>query len=365
MALLPWGVVRPIDGGAPLPAVRHGSDAIVLAELASAGLLGSDRDLARALHEPDLNALIELGAPAWHELRERLLEIVGEGAVPADARLSLSACAAVRPIRVCDFVDFYASREHATNFGALFRPGRPALRDNWHALPVGYHGRASSVVVSGTPVRRPRGQIGPGVLAPTSQLDFECELGYVCGPSASGPIAIDRAEQHIFGVVLINDWSARDIQRFECEPLGPLLGKSFATSMSAWITPLEALASARTAPPPQDPRPAPYLQAQDRWLLDIELEIELNGELISRPRARELYWTPAQMLAHLTVNGAALSAGDLIATGTISGADPGTEGSLAEIGRGERWLEDGDEVVLRGRAAELAISEVRGRVVAT
>ena len=270
----------------------------------------------------------------------------------------------MRPIRVCDFVDFYASREHATNFGALFRPGRPPLRDNWHALPVGYHGRASTVVVSGTPVRRPHGQIAAGVLAPTAQLDFECELGYVCGPSASGPIAVDRAEQHIFGVVLINDWSARDIQRFECEPLGPLLGKSFATSMSAWITPLDALAAARSAAPPQEPAPAPYLQAQDPWLLDVALEIELNGELISRPAARELYWTPAQMLAHLTVNGAALSAGDLFATGTISGAAPGTEGSLAEIGRGERWLEDGDEVVFRGRAGAIEICEVRGRVVA-
>ena len=193
-------------------------------------------------------------------------------------------------------------------------------------MPVGYHGRASSLVVSGTEVRRPRGQVALGELAATRELDLECELGYVCGPAARGPIAVDRAEEHIFGVVLVNDWSARDIQRVEYEPLGPLCGKSFATSMSAWITPLDALAGARVAPRPQDPEPAPYLRARSPWLLDVALEIEVNGEVVSRPPARELYWTPAQMLAHMTVNGAPLSAGDLFATGTISGATPGTRG---------------------------------------
>ena len=161
--------------------------------------------------------------------------------------------------------------------------------------------------------------------------------------------------------MLVNDWSARDIQRVEYEPLGPLCGKSFATSISAWITPLDALAGARVAPRPQDPEPAPYLRARSPWLLDVALEVEVNGEVVSRPPARELYWTPAQMLAHLTVNGATLSAGDLIATGTISGATPGTEGSLAELWRGERWLADGDEVVLRGRAGGVELGEVRGR----
>ena len=164
--------------------------------------------------------------------------------------------------------------------------------------------------------------------------------------------------------MLVNDWSARDIQRHEYEPLGPFLGKSFATSISAWITPLDALARARVAPPPQDPQPAPYLTARDPWLLDVELEIELNGEVVSRPSARTLYWTPAQMLAHLTVNGARLSTGDLFATGTISGARPGTEGSVAELYRGERWLADGDEVVLRGHAGAVALDSVRGRVTA-
>ncbi len=162
--------------------------------------------------------------------------------------------------------------------------------------------------------------------------------------------------------MLVNDWSARDVQRFEYEPLGPFLGKSFATTMSAWITPLDALAHARVAPRVQEPPPAPYLRAADPWLLDIALEVELNGEVVSRPPAAGLYWTPAQMLAHLTVNGARISAGDLFATGTISGHGHGTQGSLAELFAGKRWLADGDEVVLRGRAGGVELGEVRGRV---
>jgi fumarylacetoacetase len=355
---LPWGLVR--SGGAKraLPAVRYGDDAIVLSSLA--GLLPRDAEVAHALEAPDLNALVELGPAAWAGLRARLLEIVDAAAVPSSALVALRECEALRPVRVTDYVDFYASLQHATNFGRIFRPGRPAVRESWHHMPIGYHGRASTVVVSGTPVRRPHGQVAYGELGPTRELDVECELGYVCGPTTAGPIAIDRAEEHIFGVVLVNDWSARDVQRLEYEPLGPFLGKSFQTSMSAWITPLDALTSARIAPPAWDP--APYLRATAPWLLDVALEIEVNGEVVSRPPSRELTWTPAQMLAHMTINGARLSAGDLFATGTISGASAGTEGSLAELWRGERWLADGDEVVLRGRAGDVELGEVRGRV---
>ncbi len=339
-----------------------GNDAIVIAALVAGGLLTGDPEVVAALDEPDLNALIEFGQPAWRELGTRLGELAAAGAIPAAARLPAGQYDAVLPIRITDFTDFYASLEHATNFGRIFRPGTPPVRGNWRHMPVGYNGRASTIVVSGTPVRRPYGQVALGELAPTRALDLECELGYVCGPTSPAAIAVDRAEEHIFGVVLVNDWSARDVQRVEYEPLGPLNGKSFATSMSAWITPLDALAGARVAPRSQDPQPADYLRARAPWILDAALEIELSGEVISRPRAAELYWTPAQMLAQLTVNGARLSAGDLLATGTISGAEPGTEGSLAELWRGERWLLDGDEVVLRGRAGGIELGEVRGRV---
>jgi fumarylacetoacetase len=349
---LTWGVVR-VRGGPPLPALRDGAEVVTADRLE----LGHDPDLARATRASDLNTLIELGPAAWRAVRDAAAE------APPAARVPLADCEAVLPVRVPDFADFYASLEHATNFGRLFRPGRPPVRDNWRHIPVAYHGRASTIFVSGTAVRRPRGPVGPGALARTGQLDLECELGYVCGPSAPGAVAIDDAADHLFGVVLVNDWSARDVQRFEYEPLGPFLGKSFATSMSAWITPLDALAHARVAPRPQAPAPARYLRAREPWALDVTLEIELNGEVVSSPRAAQLYWTPAQMLAHLTVNGAGLRAGDLFATGTISGLGHGTQGSLAELFAGRRWLADGDEVVLRGRAADVELGEVRGRIV--
>ena len=349
---LQWGVVR-VGGGPAQPALRDGDEVVLAAELDV-----HDAELRAALRAPTLNALIELGPAAWRAAQDAAAR------APGAARVPLANAAPLLPIRIPDFADFYASLEHATNFGRIFRPGAPAVRDNWRRMPIAYHGRASTVVVSGTPIRRPQGQIAAGVVAPTQQLDLECELGYVCGPSASDPIAIDRAEEHIFGVVLVNDWSARDIQRYEYEPLGPFLGKSFATSMSAWITPLDALREARTPPPPQEPPPAAYLRARRPWLLDVQLEVELNGEVVSRPPAHALYWTPAQMLAHLTVNGARLSAGDLFATGTISGAEPGAEGSLAERYGGERWLADGDDVVLRGRAGTVELGEARGRIAA-
>ena len=332
--------------------MRRGDEAVLL------GPLLEDDD--PALRVASLKPIIERGREGWRDLHGRARERLERDEPPADA--VVPAGEAVLPVRPPDYVDFYASREHAENFGRIYRPGQPALRESWFHLPVGYHGRSSTVVVSGTPVRRPRGQVAAGELAPTAQLDLECEVGFVCGPAASGPIDIDRAEEHLFGVVLLNDWSARDIQRFEYVPLGPFLGKSFATTISAWVTPIDALP--RVAPRSQDPAPPPYLRASDPWALDIELEIEVDDVVLSRPRSSWLYWTPAQMLAHLTVNGAALSAGDLFATGTVSGSEPGTEGSLAEIGRGERWLADGDEVVLRGRAGDVELGEARGTVLA-
>jgi len=374
---LPYGAILPLGGwtaadaaaagvaehlaGRPVLSTRLGADAVLLPLLAAGGLLGDDPDLQAALLATTLNPLIELGPPAWRELRTRLQEVLPEGADRVRARVPLGRCAHVLPVRVPDYADFFASVEHVENFGRIFRPGQPAVRESWYHLPVAYHGRGSTLIASNTPVRRPRGMLGPGRFGPTEALDVECEVAFVCGPGAAGPIAVDDAGAHIFGVALLNDWSARDIQRFETVPLGPFLGKSFATGLSAWITPLAALADARVPPRPQDPQPAEYLRASAPWALDLALEIEVDGEVVARPNASTLYWTPAQMLAHMTVNGATLSTGDVFATGTVSAPEPG---SLAELWEGERWLADGEEVVLRGRAGPVELGEVRGQVVA-
>jgi fumarylacetoacetase len=310
--------------------------------------------LADAVAEQRLNPLIELGPRAWRELRSRAID------APASARVPCATCEALLPVRVTDYVDFYASLEHATNVGRMFRPDGDPLAPNWRHLPVGYHGRASTVVVSGTDVRRPRGQVSAGTLAPTAALDYECELGFVCGPSTrvGEPVGIDDAAARIFGFVLLNDWSARDVQAFEYVPLGPFLGKSFLTSISPWIVPPDQLP--HVAPREQDPEPAEYLRGGEPWSLDLEITVTVSGETLTRTNARWLYWTPAQMLAHATVNGAALTAGDLFGTGTISGPGEESLGCLLERFGGERWLRDGDEVVI----AAPPLGEVRGRVVA-
>jgi fumarylacetoacetase len=310
--------------------------------------------------EQSLNRLMAEGREAWAEARARVAEGV---AVPlAEVELHL-------PFEVADYVDFYSSLEHATNLGKLFRPGAEPLLPNWRHLPVGYHGRAGTIVVSGTPIRRPHGQSKPPaaeapVFGPSRRLDIELELGFVIGtPSTLGePVPVDRALEHVFGVVLVNDWSARDIQAWEYQPLGPFLGKSFATSISAWVTPLADLEPHRVPGERQDPEPLDYLRAQP-FVYDIDLSVELNGEVVSRTNGRNLYWSIEQQIAHATVNGAALRTGDLLATGTISGAAPDSRGSLIELTRNEKFLEDGDEVVLRGRAGDLELGEVSGRIV--
>ena len=226
------------------------------------------------------------------------------------------------PVAVGDFVDFYSSLEHATNLGRLFRPDDEPLLPNWRHLPIGYHGRAGSIVVSGTPIARPRGPAAGVRADPGARHRARAGLRHRAGQRRRSPIA--RAPRdHVFGFVLVNDWSARDLQRWEYRPLGPFLGKSFATSISPWIVPLAALEPYLVPAREQDPEPLPYLRVAGDWALDLELEVELNGEVISRTNARGLYWTFPQMLAHATVNGAALRAGDLFASGTISGADAG------------------------------------------
>jgi fumarylacetoacetase len=312
---------------------------------------------------PTLNELLATGRSAWREAAAIARAHDGPRVPVEEANLRL-------PFDVADYVDFYSSLEHATNLGRMFRPDQEPLLPNWRWLPVAYHGRAGSVAVSGTEVVRPRGQRkAPDEDAPTfgpsRRLDFELELGFVVGvPTWLGEsVPVEAFADHVFGVMLVNDWSARDIQAWEYVPLGPNLGKSFQTSISAWVTPLALLEDARVEAPRQEPPPLAHLAGGRDWALDIALEVELNGESLSRGNARTLYWTLPQQLAHATSNGARLRTGDLMASGTISGAEPGSEGSMIELFHGERFLEDGDEVILRGRAANgVELGEVRGRV---
>jgi fumarylacetoacetase len=318
--------------------------------------------------EPSLNAFMALGREAWSATQGRLLELQPE-VVPIEGQpLHL-------PFEVADYVDFYSSREHAENMGRLFRPDADPLPPNWLYLPIGYHGRSGTVVVSGTPVVRPKGQLKPPdeppTYAPTRRLDIELELGFVVGtPSRLGePVSTADALDHVFGAVLVNDWSARDIQAWEYQPLGPFLGKSFSTSISPWVVPLDELT--RTRAEPQDPAPLDYLRITENWAFDIPLEVRLNGETISRTSARHLYWNVEQQIAHLTANGARLRTGDLLATGTISGPTRDSVGSLIELtrngaepielsdGTARTFLEDGDEVTLSGAG----VGEVTGRIV--
>ena len=334
------------------------------------GLLWRDGDeavdlsgLGGVFAEPSLNPLMAQGPASWGAAITAARGHDGPRTPLPGAGLRL-------PFQVGDYVDFYSSLEHAANLGRMFRPDQEPLLPNWRWLPVAYHGRAGSVVVSGTDVVRPRGQRKAAdeaapTFGPTRRLDFELELGFVVGvPTELGErVTVDAFADHVFGVVLVNDWSARDIQAWEYVPLGPNLGKSFQTSISAWVTPLALLEDVRVAAPPQEPRPLEHLAGGRDWGLDIALDVELNGETISRGNARTLYWTLPQQLAHATSNGARLRAGDLMASGTISGPEPGTEGSMIELFRGERFLEDGDELVLRGHAANgFELGSVRGRV---
>jgi fumarylacetoacetase len=327
------------------------------------GVLAGDEvlDLGAVLDDdvwaaPSLNPFMALGPAAWRDARARLLDAVAAADV-ARYLVALPDVTLHLPFVVGDYADFYSSLQHAENCGRILRPGTEPLTANWRHLPVGYHGRAGTVVVSGTPVRRPCGQRRPAggepSLGPSQMLDFEAEVGFVVGVPSVRPVTTAEFPAHVFGVVLLNDWSARDIQAWEGQPLGPFLGKSFATSVSAWVTPLDALAQARLPAPPQDPPPLPYLVDADGWGLDLGLEVALNGRVISRPPFSSMYWTPAQQLAHLTVNGATLRTGDLFGSGTVSGPAHDQWGSLLELtwgGRDGAFLEDGDRVVMTATA---------------
>ena len=384
---LPYGCVSTAPGGARRLAVAIGDSALLLGPAAETGLL--DVAPRTVLEAATLNPLLALGPEGWAALRARLTDLLTDPAARArlgPALAPLAGCVEHLAWDVADYVDFYSSQHHAENVGRIFRPDSPALPPNWRHLPIGYHGRAGTVVVSGTPVVRPHGQRKPPAaelpdFGPTRRLDVEVEVGYVVGvPSALGEsVSASAFADHVFGAVLVNDWSARDIQAWEYVPLGPFLGKSFATSVSAWVTPLAALAEARVAPPAQEPAVLEYLVDGDPWSLDLALELSVGGEVASRPPYASMYWTPGQQLAHLTANGASLRTGDLYASGTVSGPEPDQRGSLLELswggreplalpsGRSLAFLEDGDEVVIRGTArglggARLELGPVAGRI---
>ena len=331
---------------------------------------------------PSLNPFMAQGRARWVEVRDRILDLVS-GEIPDEAVHPIDTVTLHMPFQVADYVDFYASEHHASALGRIFRPGTAPLNPNWKHLPVGYHGRAGTVVLSGTDIIRPTGQ-RKGETAPefgpSRRLDIEAEVGFVVGvPSPLGtPVSVDDFEEHVFGVVLVNDWSARDIQAWEYVPLGPFLGKSFATSISPWVVPLLALEAARVATPPQDPEPLPYLREKNPWGLDLALEISWNGQVVSRPPYREMYWSPAQMFAHMTVNGSSSRTGDLYASGTVSGPGKDERGAFIELtwggaepvtvnGEPRTFLEDGDEVTISATApgpdgTRLGFGEVSGRV---
>jgi fumarylacetoacetase len=377
---LPYGVFSPTDG-APRVGTRLGDRVVDLSMLLGdsfgAGLFDVD----------SLNPFMATGYDRWAEVRTALREAL-RGEVPESAVHGVDDVVLSLPVAVADYVDFYASEHHATNLGRLFRPDNPTpLMPNWKHMPVGYHGRAASIVVSGTDVVRPWGQVRPPgseapAYAPSARLDIEAELGFVVGTGSpmGARVAAEEAERHIFGVVLFNDWSARDIQAWEYVPLGPNLGKSFASTISPWVVPLAALDAARVETPTQDPPVVEYLRMARPWGLDVEMEVAWNGEVVTRPPYREMYWSPAQMLAHQTANGAPSRTGDLFASGTVSGPRREQRGAFIELtwggaepvvvgGKERTFLLDGDEVVISATApapggGRISFGECAGRVVA-
>ncbi|MBC3268508.1 fumarylacetoacetase [Pseudomonas sp. SWRI81] len=408
---LPLGVFS-INDSAPRAGVAIGEHIFDLQVALEAGLFdGVARSAVEAMRGGQLNAFFELGRAARVALRSRLLELFSEGStlrsnIEAQGAklLPLAAdCQMHLPARISDYTDFYVGIEHAQNVGKLFRPDNPLL-PNYKHVPIGYHGRASTVRASGTAVRRPKGQTLPAgqnepTFGPCARLDYELELGIWIGPGneMGEPIAIGDAAEHIAGFCLLNDWSARDIQAWEYQPLGPFLSKSFITSVSPWVVTAEALEPFRTAQPARpegDPQPLPYLfdkRDQDGGAFDIELEVLLLTEAmreqnlpahrLTLSNTRYMYWTVAQMVAHHSVNGCQLQAGDLFGSGTLSGPENGQFGSLLEITEGgkkpielasgevRKFLEDGDEIILRARCARdghasIGFGECRGTVIA-
>ncbi|RFS83723.1 fumarylacetoacetase [Actinomadura spongiicola] len=381
---LPYGIFsRP--GELPRAGAAIGGHVLDLAAMSAAGLVEDRRYFASG----SLNAFMVAGRAAWEANRTRLVELLTDEAYRDRVEphlIPVTDVELLRPFEVADYVDFYSSEHHARNTGRIFRPRDEPLPSNWKRLPVAYHGRSGTVYPSGTPIIRPCGQRRtPGepepTFGPSLRLDFEAEVGFVAGvPSVAGRgVPTGAFRDHVFGVVLLNDWSARDLQAWESRPLGPFLGKSFATSISSWVVPLAALEPARVSPPVQDPAPLPYLRCDEPWGLDLHLEVLINGRVASRPPFASMYWTPPQQLAHATVNGAPLRTGDLFGSGTVSGPDPDQRGCMLELswdgreplklddGTERSFLEDGDTVTIRAQApgasgSRISLGEVTGTV---
>jgi fumarylacetoacetase len=399
---LPYGVFYRRGADRPHLGVAIGEMILDLTVLAYQGLLDGPQlgDARLYFGQAALNSFMSAGRPAWREVRARISrllrtdepELRDNRALRDRALVSMGDVEEMElPAVISDYTDFYSSREHSTNVGSMFRGPENALLPNWLHLPVAYHGRASSVVVSGTDLHRPQGQTkaddGPApTFGPSRTLDFELEMGFFIGQGneLGRPIPVAEAAEHVFGMVLVNDWSARDIQKWEYQPLGPFLSKSFGTSISPWVVPLDALAPLRVPGPKQDPAPLPHLRSVGNWAFDIRLEVSLQSEqmaspaVICRSNARHLYWNVCQQVAHHTSNGCNLRPGDLLATGTISGPTPDSYGSLLELawkgtrplalpgGQTRTFLQDGDRVTMtgwcQGAGYRIGFGEVTGRV---
>ena len=379
LANLPFGIFSTASRSVR-PGMRLGDHVIDLSALHAAGLLENLGLSTDVLSAPVLNPLMKLGKPTTVALRERVHALFASDSAELRDRPDLHTSCLVpassvtmhMPVDVGDYTDFYSSEDHARNVGKMFRDPENALLPNWKHMPVGYHGRASSIVVSGTPLRRPLGQTrpdpeAPPTFGPSRLLDFELEMAFITfdGKPLGERITTSEAEDHIFGLVLFNDWSARDIQKWEYVPLGPFLGKNFGSSISPWIVTLEALDHLRVTGPQQDPAVLDYLKYEGDGHYDVPLEVEIipegatSGQVVCRSNFRHMYWNMRQQLAHHTVNGCNLRAGDMMASGTISGPEKGSFGSMLEIswrgtepvsmpnGTERKFIQDGDTVVMR------------------
>jgi len=394
---LPFGVFKPRDG-APRIGVALGDYAVDLSILQEAGHF-ADLQERQLFARDSLNKFLSLGRPVWKKVHATLQKLLAAETptLRDDAKLRervfhrQSDVAMQLPVKIGNYTDFYSSYYHAHNVGTMLRGPENALMPNWKWLPVAYHGRASSIVVSGTEVRRPKGQVKPPdaptpVFGPTKSLDYELEMAFLIGPgnSLGQPVPIDQAADHIFGFVLMNDWSARDIQAWEYQPLGPFLAKNFCTSISPWVVTLEALEPFRKPLPKQDPEPLPYLRAKNDFAFDIQLEAQLKTSAmkdrhrITRTNFQNLYWSISQQLAHHTVGGCNLEPGDLLASGTISGETEESRGCMLELtwrganplklpnGETRKWLEDGDTLSItgwcQGDGYRVGFGEVSGKI---